>query len=77
MLIRAENEPVRVVEEAALPTEAELHDALTSHPELIPASDIGLGETVVVGRESGLAAGYADLGARQRSPGPSGRVKTM
>jgi hypothetical protein len=61
MLIRAENEPSRVVGEAALPTEAELHDALTSHPELIPASDIGLGETVVVGRESGLAAGYADL----------------
>ena len=61
MLVRAENEPVRVVEEAALPTEAELHDALTSHPRLIPASDIGLGETVVVGRESGLAAGYADL----------------
>lgn len=50
-----------MVEEAALPTEAELHEALTSHPELIPASDIGLGETVVVGRESGLAAGYADL----------------
>lgn len=61
VLIRAENEPARVVEEAALPTEAELHDALTNHPQLIPAADIGLGETVVVGRESGLASGYADL----------------
>jgi len=61
MLIRAETEPARVVEEAALPTEAELHGALTNHPQLIPAADIGLGETVVVGRESGLASGYADL----------------
>jgi hypothetical protein len=61
VLIRSENEPAKVVEEASLPTESELHDALTSHPQLIPASDLGLGETVVVGRESGLAAGYADL----------------
>src|SRR5688500_3362577 len=61
MLIRAEHEPERVIEEAALPTEAELHDALTSHPQLVPAADIGLGETLVVGRESGLASGYADL----------------
>lgn len=61
MLIRAENEAAHVVAEAALPTEAELHDALTNHPQLIPAGDIGLGDTLVVGRESGLAAGYADL----------------
>lgn len=61
MLIRAENEAADVVAEAALPTEAELHDALTNHPQLIPAADIGLGDTLVVGRESGLAAGYADL----------------
>ncbi len=61
MLIRAEGEPERVIEEAALPTEAELHDALTRHPQLVPAADVGLGETFVVGRESGLASGYADL----------------
>ena len=61
MLIRAENQAAHVVAEAALPTEAELHDALTNHPQLIPAADIGLGDTLVVGRESGLAAGYADL----------------
>lgn len=61
MLIRAENEAAHVVAEAALPTEAELHDALTNHPQLIPEGDIGLGDTLVVGRESGLAAGYADL----------------
>lgn len=61
MLIRAPDEPTRVVGEAALPTEAELHDALTSHPELIPTSDLGMGQAVVVGRESGLTSGYADL----------------
>jgi hypothetical protein len=50
MLIRAENEAAHVVAEAALPTEAELHDALTNHPQLklIPAGDIGLGDTLVV-----------------------------
>jgi hypothetical protein len=31
------------------------------HPELLPAEDIGLGQVVVVGRESGLASGSADL----------------
>jgi RecB family endonuclease NucS len=61
VLIRTEDEPERVVAETALPTEAELHDALTRHPHLIPMSDVGLGDAVVVGRESGLAAGYADL----------------
>src|SRR5678815_1784770 len=61
VLIRSGGEPAHVVEEAALPTEAELHEALTNHPELIPASDLDLGRTVVVGRESGFASGYADL----------------
>lgn len=61
MLIRPGNQPEQVVAEAALPTEAELHEALTNHPELIPTSDLNMGQTVVVGRESGLSAGYADL----------------
>jgi hypothetical protein len=61
VLIRGEDDVPRVVAEAALPTEAELHDALTKHPELIPMADLGLGDAVVVGKESGLAAGYADL----------------
>ena len=47
--------------ETPLPSEADLHDVLTSHPELLPAEDIGLGQVVVVGQESGLASGYADL----------------
>jgi hypothetical protein len=49
------------VGETPLPSEADLHDVLTSHPELLPAEDIGLGQVVVVGQESGLASGYADL----------------
>jgi hypothetical protein len=50
-----------VVPETPLPLEANLHDALTKHPELLPAEDMGLGRTVVVGRESAFASGYADL----------------
>lgn len=61
VLIRSENQPGSVVAEAELPTEAELHDALTRYPELIPLSDLGMGKGVVIGRESSLAAGYADL----------------
>jgi len=38
-----------------------LHEALTNHPELLPAEDIGLGRVVVIGRESTLASGDADL----------------
>jgi hypothetical protein len=61
VLIRNGDEPGNVVAEAELPTEAELHDALTRYPELIPLSDLGMGSGVVIGRESALAAGYADL----------------
>ena len=50
-----------VVPETPLPLEANLHDALTKHPELLPSEDMGLGRTVVVGRESAFASGYADL----------------
>src|ERR1700733_15917471 len=61
VLIREGNKPGSIVAEAEVPTEAELHDALTRYPELIPLSDIGMGTGVVIGRESSLAAGYADL----------------
>lgn len=60
VLIRVEGEE-KVVPETRLPLEADLHDALTKHPELLPAGDMGLGRTVVVGRESAFASGYADL----------------
>jgi hypothetical protein len=50
-----------LVPESALPAEANLHDALTKYPQLLPAADLGLGRTTVVGRETGLASGRADL----------------
>jgi len=49
------------VPETPLRLEADLHDSLTNHPKLLPAEDMGLGRTVVVGRESGLASGSSDL----------------
>lgn len=60
VIIRTSAQEELVVGETPLPGEADLHDVLTSHPELLPAEDIGLGPVVVVGQESGLASGYAD-----------------
>jgi hypothetical protein len=60
-LIRSPGEEPHVVQETPLPLEAQLHEALTKHPELVPAEDLGFGRTAVVGWESGLASGYADL----------------
>jgi hypothetical protein len=60
VLIRDEDGD-QLVPESPLPAEANLHDALAANPQLIPAADLGLGATVVVGRESSLASGYADL----------------
>jgi hypothetical protein len=51
----------KLVPEARIPLEAELHDLLTNHPGLIPAEDLGFGRTVAVGKETALASGYADL----------------
>ena len=61
VLIRRDDEKPQLVSETAILTEAALHDALTDHPQLIPATDLGFGATLAVGRESGLASGYADL----------------
>jgi hypothetical protein len=61
VLIRDDTGAERVVEEADLLAEKSLHDVLTRHPELIPADDLEIGQAVVVGRESGLDTGYADL----------------
>jgi RecB family endonuclease NucS len=61
VLIRGDGDVENVVPETPLPLEANLHDALTKHPELLPAEDLGLGRTVVVGRQAALASGYADL----------------
>ena len=61
MLVRPGDTDAQLVPETPLPLEKDLHDVLTSHPELLPADDLGLGTSVVVGRESNLTSGYADL----------------
>lgn len=50
-----------LIPETELPLEKDLHDVLTQHPQLLPAEDLGLSSLVVVGRESSLTSGYADL----------------
>jgi hypothetical protein len=61
VLMRTEGDEPQLIRETALPLEKDLHDVLTQHPEVIPAEDLMLGSLAVVGRESGLASGYADL----------------
>ena len=60
VLIRSEDGE-SVVRETALPAEKNLHDVLTSYPQLVPSDDLELDRTVVVGRESALESRYADL----------------
>jgi hypothetical protein len=67
LLIRDESGIEHVVDETELLAEKSLHDVLTGHPELIPAEDLEISPPVVVGRESGLDAGYADLVLLDRS----------
>jgi hypothetical protein len=52
MLIRGSGADEYVVPETPLPLEANLHHALTKHPEFLPSEDMGLGRIVVVGRAS-------------------------
>ena len=51
----------RLIAETAVPTEAELHEVLMRHPELVPATDLGFGRMVTIGFETNLASGSADL----------------
>jgi hypothetical protein len=62
LLIRSDGDQEgKVVPETTLPLEADLHDALTDHPQLLPLTDLGLGRIAVAGREAAFASGYADL----------------
>ena len=61
VLIRDPGGDERIVPETTLLAEMDLHDVLTSHPELLPADDLEMGQTIVVGRESSFESGYADL----------------
>jgi hypothetical protein len=60
MLMR-EGSGEHLIAESELPLEKNLHDVLTQHPALLPDDDLALGQLVVVGRESSLTSGYADL----------------
>src|SRR5206468_3358020 len=61
VMIRGKDGVESVVQEAEILTEKRLHDVLTENPELLPTDDLDMESTVVVGRESGLESGYADL----------------
>lgn len=62
VVIREKNAAAeRLVKEGAIPEEAVLHKELMNHPELVPATDLGLGQVAAVGFEADLASGFADL----------------
>ena len=61
VLIRGADGRDALVQEAELMAEKDLHDVLTTHPELLPVDDLEVGRTIVVGRESAFESGYADL----------------
>lgn len=53
---------LRILQESPIELEEQLQEVLKENPDLIPASDLGLQPPLlVVGRESTLASGYADL----------------
>ncbi|HWH45119.1 MAG TPA: hypothetical protein VNT32_10340 [Thermoleophilaceae bacterium] len=61
ILIRNPGGETSLVPEGAIPTEAQLHEALARHPELVPTTDLGLGRTAAIGIESRLEGGRSDL----------------
>ena len=53
---------LRILEESAIELEEQLQEVLKENPSLLPAADLGLQPPLlVVGRESSLTSGYADL----------------
>jgi hypothetical protein len=60
-MLTRQGQSEELIPETELPLEKDLHDVLTQHPQLLPAEDLGLGSLLVVGRESSLTSGYADL----------------
>jgi hypothetical protein len=61
VLIRRDDGSDALVQETELMAEKDLHDVLSRYPALVPADDLDMGPIVVVGRESPLESGYADL----------------
>lgn len=61
LVVSQDSDPVDFIEVPAS-NEQELQNILLSHPQLIPARDLGLnGDLLAVGRETTLASGYIDL----------------
>jgi hypothetical protein len=59
---------LRILQESPIELEERLQEVLKENPDLIPATDLGLEPPLlVVGRESVLASGYADLVCIDRS----------
>jgi hypothetical protein len=53
---------LRILEESLIELEEQLQEVLKENPSLLPAADLGLqSPLLVVGRESSLTSGYADL----------------
>ncbi len=53
---------LRILEESPIELEEQLQEVLKENPSLLPAADLGLQPPLlVVGRESSLTSGYADL----------------
>lgn len=51
-----------IMSEASADNEAQLHDIVKETPELLPSDEFGIGgPLLVVGRETSLQSGYADL----------------
>ena len=59
-------EAFRVVREAPFESEASLHSAIASNPEVLPARDVGLDTLVPIGTEVRAGDGFIDLLAADR-----------
>ncbi len=67
VLVQRSDESFDLIETPA-PNEHHLQEVMKSHPQLIPADDLGLdGDLLVIGRETSLASGLIDLLLLSRS----------
>ena len=69
-MLRLVNGGIEVGHEAHFESEAQLHDAISAHPEVLPTEDIGLGPLVRLAEELDVGHGPLDLLAVD----PAGRL---
>jgi RecB family endonuclease NucS len=60
-IIRIDGSTTSVARESPFESEAKLHDAVTSHPEILPSEDLNLGFLVTLATELDLGSGPMDL----------------